>query len=343
MSIPDLVEKLLLFFNAKSTTPNISYNIKKHPYSEVYIISSIDDNNNKTSNMCCNIRFPSLVSDNKPVINIDFLSKCHVSETSTIRRIIQFCKIHDYNVTLTDMSELEFRSQSSDKLILIDLRELKLLQSGDTWYGKFGFKNQTLERVKPKLFAIISGTFEDFMENIVSLRSKYTSSENQRMVTAFSDEITRHIDAYNIECDRYSDLPHNMQILYETGGVESTNIGRHFVEIQRWLNSECPGPDNICIDSKFSLVEMIFSLIENIFTGIIRFIVLSDGTDDTIPSEYVTILKMQLRREMYILDIDTVSLSPISQINTMRRRRKIHKLTHHHNRKTKRHHNNIIT
>ena len=79
----------------------------------------------------------------RDILYVDSLRKCGHRGSFTLRRLIEFAEQNDLDMELEDASMLEEYD--------IDLALLKIAQTGNTWYGKYGFQNG-LERSEVQAF-----------------------------------------------------------------------------------------------------------------------------------------------------------------------------------------------
>lgn len=79
----------------------------------------------------------------RDILYVDSLRKCNHSGSFTLRRLIEFADQNNLDMELEDVSTLEEYD--------IDLALLKIAQTGNTWYGKYGFQNG-LERSEVQAF-----------------------------------------------------------------------------------------------------------------------------------------------------------------------------------------------
>ena len=74
----------------------------------------------------------------RDILYVDSLRKCDHRGSFTLRRLIEFAEKNNLDMELEDVSTLEEYD--------IDLALLTIAQTGNTWYGKYGFQNGLEER-----------------------------------------------------------------------------------------------------------------------------------------------------------------------------------------------------
>lgn len=80
----------------------------------------------------------------RDILYVDSLRKCDHSGSFTLRRLIAFADQNNLDMELEDVSTLEEYD--------IDLALLQIAQTGNTWYGKYGFQNGLEERHEVQKF-----------------------------------------------------------------------------------------------------------------------------------------------------------------------------------------------
>lgn len=124
------MEECFTFFQARSKDPLELVNVKHKYNSLTFSIESAGDT-------CITL----IIKDDLSVMEIDLLSKCSLSGTQSITTAIEFAKAHFIQtVELVDDSDIFY--EVSNKFKKISLKELSLLETGYTWYEKFGFRNE---------------------------------------------------------------------------------------------------------------------------------------------------------------------------------------------------------
>ena len=68
---------------------------------------------------------------NHPVLYIDLLNRCGYRGSVTLTKLIAFADKNGLTIELEDVSMIDE----------IDLSLLKIAQTGNTWYGRYGFRN----------------------------------------------------------------------------------------------------------------------------------------------------------------------------------------------------------
>jgi hypothetical protein len=180
------------------------FEIKTKFYDEPQIVIT-NKKEAREDNMCAKIS----VSDN--TIVLDELSSCSIQNGGTINltKILAFSKLAKTlgftQIKLLDASTIYYISNG--QLLSVDLSKLRLLQTGQTWYQKFGFSNKSMELYGSSIIRFINTpiqkiiidnqknlqnemnlllTFTKFMVHLVSKEYQITQTEAQKEVGKYS-------------------------------------------------------------------------------------------------------------------------------------------------------------
>lgn len=113
----------------KKPEPVIVNQIGSYDMSDLtYVITTIPGTNTyilTNGTKCAKIKI------NHPVLYIDLLNKCGYRGSVTLTKLIAFADRNGLTIELEDASMIDE----------IDLSLLKIAQTGNTWYGNYGFRN----------------------------------------------------------------------------------------------------------------------------------------------------------------------------------------------------------
>lgn len=108
-------------------------NYNTEDFSEFEIKSDNPGSNNCTC-ILKNGKFCAKITIENGNLHLNLISKCKFSGTMVLNKIIDFAKKNRLSITLTDESHLGDTE--------IDLKLFKILQTGQSWYSQYGFKNK---------------------------------------------------------------------------------------------------------------------------------------------------------------------------------------------------------
>lgn len=115
----------------------------------------IKTDNPGSNNCSCilnNGKFCAKITIHDRNLHLNLISKCKFSGTIVLTKIIEFAKKNKLTVTLTDESQLGDTE--------IDLRLFKMLQTGQSWYSQYGFKNK-LDQYGDIIHGFINSPYKD--------------------------------------------------------------------------------------------------------------------------------------------------------------------------------------
>lgn len=169
---------------------------------EIYENSVIIINNDDE---CCNISV-KIEDETKLIINIDLIMKCSNrkgSGSQTVKNIIQFGVMYGYDyIDLVDKSRLYFDLGKKESTS-INLLHLKLLTTGTSWYGSFGFHNSYSIQMEPIFKEFIEMSFEELIQTFNGYVDTFEIGKITKQTT--KSEFEKNIDGYlnlmNIFCN----------------------------------------------------------------------------------------------------------------------------------------------
>lgn len=154
------------------------YNVKEYSDVESVVVTNVKS----SSKPCVEL---SLHQDKT---KLEYLSKCEVDKggTTHLTKVIEFSKQINKPLELDDdASSINYKTNGGNERL--SLYELLVLQTGKTWYNKFGFTNGTVKLYSPdikkftgmdyevvislssRMGSPLSGKFEQFMVNLLSI------------------------------------------------------------------------------------------------------------------------------------------------------------------------------
>ena len=100
---------------------------------------------------------------------IDMISKCSNNGKKNLEKLIEYARKYQLNVKLMDASTIyyNFTTESKEETVCdqsISLRKLKILQTGTTWYQKYGFTNSDMESYKDSITQFINSDIKTILE-----------------------------------------------------------------------------------------------------------------------------------------------------------------------------------
>lgn len=119
----------------------------------------------------------------RDILYIDSLHKCDHSGSFTLRRLIKFADQNNLDMELEDVSTLEEYD--------IDLALLKIAQTGNTWYGKYGFQNGLEERHEVKDF--IQSPYKDSTYHLKAIEWADRLKAGDESVVDDLKELCQHV------------------------------------------------------------------------------------------------------------------------------------------------------
>jgi hypothetical protein len=148
------------------------------------------------------------------IIQLDLLSNCEIKGggSTNLRKIIEistYAKKFGFNmIKLTDVSRISFWIMDHGS-VTIWLNELVPLQTGQTWYQKFGFTYPNLEKVKTKINKFINSNLMEVVHANLNLKElfikyckeliKYENSKKGKSLTVediTESDISTFIEMY---------------------------------------------------------------------------------------------------------------------------------------------------
>ena len=119
----------------------------------------------------------------RDILYVDSLRKCGHPGSFTLRRLIDFAEKNDLDMELEDVSTLEEYD--------IDLALLKIAQTGNTWYGKYGFRNGLEER--PEVQAFLQSPYKDSTYQIKAIEWTERLKAGDESVVDDLKELCQHV------------------------------------------------------------------------------------------------------------------------------------------------------
>jgi len=181
---------LITFFNTKYP----DYIFIKQPGSregEFEIVST----KNSTNKSCTTLKMNFQNNE----LSIHLLSICHISGTDIMQTIIEFCKIQHINMKLIDISSIDFNFTDGSRNY-IDLKKIKILQTGTSWYGTLGFKNDFLTDHQYSIHHFIHSNLTKIYAELLpggNDDAKYLQqlkNEHSAFIHAFPEEFSINMD-----------------------------------------------------------------------------------------------------------------------------------------------------
>jgi hypothetical protein len=115
---------------------------------------------------------------------VDSLHKCGHRGSFTLRRLIEFAEQNDLDMELEDASTLEEYD--------IDLALLKIAQTGNTWYGKYGFRNGLEER-QDEVHAFLQSPYKDSTYQVKAIEWADRLKAGDESVVEDLKELCQHV------------------------------------------------------------------------------------------------------------------------------------------------------
>jgi hypothetical protein len=178
---------------------------------------------------------------------INFLSKCGINGTESLRRIEEVVKNIPYitDIGLQDGSEVYFCDYR------FSLAILKILTNGHSWYNSLGYTSATGDTNKEKSIneKIINMSYNNFMDNLVLTLEKFIEEQNSKVIKKDGNAITlKHNDR-----DGYYMLitKRRCKILQEKlNKLQEFNVGGFTIKVKDLEFSDLPKTNNTKISTR---------------------------------------------------------------------------------------------
>lgn len=120
----------------------------------------------------------------RDILYVDSLRKCGHRGSFTLRRLIDFAEQNNLDMELEDVSMLEEYD--------IDLALLKIAETGNTWYGKYGFRNGLEER-QGEVQAFIQSPYKDSTYQVKAIEWADRLKAGDESVVDDLKELCQHV------------------------------------------------------------------------------------------------------------------------------------------------------
>lgn len=223
------------------------------------------DGNQECLNFRIHRHFDEETEEDKGLfIDSDFTSKCNISATESIQRLIRFAEKNGFSgYTVSDESHLEFQCPGN-KRIDISLGTLNTLATGQSWYNKFGFipdDNEYPGRHETNLIRnanFIKTPIRNFLQN---LKDKEHALEEERIIKESKNLYFNLYDLYKIQSiqQQFQDLLR----LFSFTEHQDKSIQEFFAHIKNVMRDET----NFCTD-RYEVLNNFLINLDDEFLGL---------------------------------------------------------------------------